>query len=83
MTELYLVIIGVLLPSLFTSAGAAVKYRADAQGWKTSYENERARNQAHEQVDRDRALATDIALRVTTGLTKAIEGLKGQGGTQP
>lgn len=49
-------------------AGFAFKTRADAAGWKVSYEREKARADDMAAANRDARLATDIATKVAGAL---------------
>jgi hypothetical protein len=73
-------IIGILVTLLILSIPAAFKYRADAQGWKVSYEREREATErerkANERAERrlDNAeLASDIGSNVAEGLRQIVE----------
>jgi hypothetical protein len=48
--------------------GFSFKTRADAQGWKTSYEREKERSEAYVAAERDTKLAVEIGARVAEAL---------------
>lgn len=67
-------ILGLLIPLLIASVAATFKYRADAQGWKISYEHEKEASARAERKLEQAELATDIANKTAEALHKLAEG---------
>lgn len=63
----------ILGAGLLTCIGALIKLKANADGWKISYEREKSRADDMETVRRDAALATDIATKISAALAKELE----------
>lgn len=61
-------VLGICAPIIVALVGAWVKQRADAVGWRTSYEREKERADRQDAALRDAALATDIATKTAAGL---------------
>lgn len=66
------VIASILGGGLLAALGALIKIKANAEGWRISYEREKSRADDLETIRRDAALATDIATKVSAALAKAL-----------
>ena len=72
MDPLLISIIAVLLGSLFSTIGAVIKYRADAVGWKISYDREKSRADEMAEDQKEARQAIRVANAVAEALNKKL-----------
>lgn len=77
MEALLITIIGVLLTSLFGAIAAWWRAKADAAGWKVSYEREKERSAKQDEMVARAALATEIATKTATALQDMLSSRAG------
>lgn len=69
-------VLAISVPIIVALLGALAKARADAAGYKLSYEREKQRADGQDQIVRDRALATDIANKFAETMQRMAESKK-------
>jgi hypothetical protein len=67
-------VLGIMVPLFLGQSGALVAALVNGRGYKISYLREKERSDRQEQITRDAAQATDIAVKTAKALHEIIKG---------